>query len=188
MVYQYQVVFCTNVERLQYNFTLSISCTLLLSTTSVGTKLTHRWVKSNTTIQARFFVLLLFLLNIHFPPKVWKHPWQSVVLDDITLPSLTPNTLPSCANPIWRGNSQLASCLSWNVLPNHPTSTQLSYEELDRDVRKKCPTSVNHLWAILQEAWSNISSQCLDKLTARMPRLCRAVIAANGGYFDESKI
>ncbi len=59
--------------------------------------------------------------------------------------------------------------------------------ELDRDVRKKCPTSVNHLWAILQETWSNISSQCLNKLTARMPRLCRAVIAANGGYFDESK-
>ncbi len=60
--------------------------------------------------------------------------------------------------------------------------------ELDSDVRKKCPTSVNHLWAILQEAWSNISSQYLNKLTARMPRLCRDVIAANGGYFDESKL
>ncbi len=46
---------------------------------------------------------------------------------------------------------------------------------------------MNHLWAILQEAWSNISSQCLNKLTARMPRLSRAVIAANGLYFDESK-
>ncbi len=40
---------------------------------------------------------------------------------------------------------------------------------------------MNHLWAILQEAWGNISSQCLSK-----PRLSRAVIAANGGYFDES--
>ncbi len=53
------------------------------------------------------------------------------VLDNITLPStlpsLTPSTLPSCANPIWRRNSQLASCMSWNGLPNHPTSTQLSY-------------------------------------------------------------
>ncbi len=71
-----------------------------------------------------------------------------------------------------------------------PQSPDLNPIELlgTSDVRKKCPTSENHLWTILQDAWSNISSQCLNKLTAWMPRLCRAVIAANGGYFDESKI
>ncbi len=25
------------------------------------------------------------MLHIHCPPKVWKHPWQSVVLDDISI-------------------------------------------------------------------------------------------------------
>ncbi len=67
MVYQYQVVFFTNVKGLRYNFTLNISCTLLLLTPSVGTKVTHRGVKSNTTIQARFLVLLLFFLLLNIP-------------------------------------------------------------------------------------------------------------------------
>ncbi len=81
----------------------------------------------------------------------------------------------------------IMSVMEWPPQSPDLNSIELLWEELDRDVRKKCPTSVNHLWAILQEAWSNTSSQCLNKLTARMPRLCRAVIAANGGYFDESK-
>ena len=80
------------------------------------------------------------------------------------------------------------SIMEWPAQSPDLNPIELLWEELDCDVRKKCPTSVNHLWAILQEAWSNISSQRLNKLTARMPRLCKTVIAANGSYFNESKI
>ncbi len=73
-----------------------------------------------------FFVLLKYTALQKFGNALekWGFGWYTL---PSTLPSLTSSTLPSCANPIWRGNSQLASCLSWNGLPNHPTSTQLSY-------------------------------------------------------------
>ena len=53
-------------------------------------------------------------------------------------------------------------------------------------VRKKCPSSQSNLWEVLQEAWGKISSDYLNELTARMPKVCKAVIAANGEFFDES--
>ena len=65
---------------------------------------------------------------------------------------------------------------------------ELLWEQLDRKVREKCPTSTSHLQELLQKASGEISSTYLEKLTARMPRICKAVIAAIGGFFDESKI
>ena len=65
---------------------------------------------------------------------------------------------------------------------------ELLWEQLDCMVRKKCPSSQSNLWEVLQEAWGEISSDYLNKLTARMPKVCKAVIAANGELFDESKV
>ena len=65
---------------------------------------------------------------------------------------------------------------------------ELLWEQLDRIVRKKCPSSQSNLWEVLQEAWGEISSDCLNKLTTRMPKVCKAVIAANGGFFEEDTI
>ena len=45
-----------------------------------------------------------------------------------------------------------------------------------------------NLWEELQEVLGEISSDYLNKLTARMPKVCKAVIAANGELFDESKV
>ena len=53
-------------------------------------------------------------------------------------------------------------------------------------VRKKCPSSQSNLWEVLQEAWGEIYSDYPNKLTARMPKVCKAVVAANGEFFDES--
>jgi hypothetical protein len=41
---------------------------------------------------------------------------------------------------------------------------------------------------VLQEAWCDISLDYVNKLTTRMPKVCKAVIAANGGLFDKSKV
>jgi hypothetical protein len=41
---------------------------------------------------------------------------------------------------------------------------------------------------VLQEAWGEISSDYFKKLRDRLPNVRKAVIAANGGFFDESKV
>lgn len=65
---------------------------------------------------------------------------------------------------------------------------ELLWDELDRKIRIKGPTSKTHLWQVLKEAWSEIQPETLEKLTNRMPRLCKAVIRAKGGFFEESRI
>lgn len=65
---------------------------------------------------------------------------------------------------------------------------ELLWEQLDCMVHKKCPSSQSNLWEELQEAWGEIPSDYLNKLPARMPKVCNAVIAANGAFFDESKV
>lgn len=60
---------------------------------------------------------------------------------------------------------------------------ELLWEELDRMVRLKGPKSQTHLWQVLEEAWNAIQTETLDKLTQKMPRLCRAVIKAKGRFF-----
>lgn len=65
---------------------------------------------------------------------------------------------------------------------------ELLWDELDRQVRKSCPTSREDLWRILQEEWQQISRETLEKLIRRLPRLCEAVIKNKGGHIDESKV
>jgi transposase len=65
---------------------------------------------------------------------------------------------------------------------------ELLWEQLDHMVHKKCQSSQSNLWEVLQEAWDKISSDYLNKFTTRIPKVCKAVIAENGGFFDESKV
>jgi hypothetical protein len=51
------------------------------------------------------------------------------------------------------------------------------WDELDRSVKEKQTTSAQHMWELLQAF--------LVKLVERMPRVCKAVIKANGGFFEE---
>lgn len=78
--------------------------------------------------------------------------------------------------------------MEWPAQSPDLNPIELLWEQLDRMVRKKCPSSQSNLWEVIQEAWGEISSDYLNKLTARMPKVCKAVIAANGGFFDESKV
>ena len=50
-------------------------------------------------------------------------------------------------------------------------------------VQAKRPSSAERLAEIVQNTWSEISEDTLEKLLQRMPLLCKAVIALDGGYF-----
>ena len=63
---------------------------------------------------------------------------------------------------------------------------ELLWEELDRRVRDLKPTRLPGLWDCLNEAWNNIPRQTLQKLIERMPKLCAAVIKAEGAHFQEN--
>ena len=65
---------------------------------------------------------------------------------------------------------------------------EMLWDHLDREVRKKCPTSKESLWTALQESWNAISSQTIQNLLFRMPRLAREVIKTKGNFFDENKV
>ena len=62
---------------------------------------------------------------------------------------------------------------------------ELLWEQMDREVLEKKPSSVAELVKVVKECWAEISGDVCDKLVKRMPLLCRAVIDAKGGYFDE---
>lgn len=65
---------------------------------------------------------------------------------------------------------------------------ELLWEELDRTVRHRCPSSQEDMWNALQESWSSISMETIQKLIARMPRLVKKVIKCKGGFFDEKSV
>ena len=76
----------------------------------------------------------------------------------------------------------------WPAQSPNLNPVELLWNQLDRMVCKKCTSSQSNLWEVLQEAWSEISLDYLNILTTRMPKVCKAVNAANGGFFDESKV
>ena len=65
---------------------------------------------------------------------------------------------------------------------------EMVWDEMDCRVKAKGPTSAQHLWELLQDCWKTISGDYLMKFTERIPRVCKAVVEANGGYFEESEI
>ncbi|KAI3361873.1 hypothetical protein L3Q82_002196 [Scortum barcoo] len=58
--------------------------------------------------------------------------------------------------------------------------TELVWDELDRSVRKACPTNQQSLIDELKKAWKAIPGTYLKKLVERMPRICHAVVKARG--------
>lgn len=65
---------------------------------------------------------------------------------------------------------------------------ELLWEEIDRHIRKRCLTSQENLWTVLEEEWNNLDKQKLKNLIKRMPRIVKAVLKMKGGFFDEKKI
>ena len=59
---------------------------------------------------------------------------------------------------------------------------KMVWDQLGRRVKEKQPTSVQHLWEVLQDGWKTIP--CDDFMNLLKPRVCKAVIKAKGGYFE----
>ena len=60
---------------------------------------------------------------------------------------------------------------------------EMVWDELDLRVKEKQPTSAQHMWELLQDCWESTPGE-----VERMPRLCKVLIKAKDGYFEESKI
>jgi transposase len=58
------------------------------------------------------------------------------------------------------------------------------WDELDRRVKENQPTSAQHMWEHFQDCCKAFQLMLVE----RTPRVCKAVIKAKGGYFEESKI
>jgi len=57
---------------------------------------------------------------------------------------------------------------------------ELLWDEVDRQVQEKKPTSVESLVRLVKQTWTEISPVVLEKLLNRMPLICQAVIDAQG--------
>ena len=101
---------------------------------------------------------------------------------------MTPkHTCKLCKNYLGKKQSAgILSAMEWPAQSPDLNPIELLWEQLEVPI--KCPSSQSNLWEVLQEAWGEIYSDYLHKLTARMPKVCKAVIAANGELFDEGKV
>ena len=61
---------------------------------------------------------------------------------------------------------------------------EMVWDELNRRVKEKQPTSAQH--TVCGNSFKTVGKAFLIKLVERMPRVCKAVIKAKGGYFEES--
>lgn len=85
-------------------------------------------------------------------------------------------------------NEGVLQFMTWPPQSPDINPIEMLWEELDREVRKLRPTSQTHLWQCLEQSWYNLEPGKLHKLVERMPRICKAVIKAKGGYFDEKRL
>ena len=62
---------------------------------------------------------------------------------------------------------------------------EMVWDELDRRVKVKHPTVLS----ICGNSFKTVNLNAFQvKLVERMPRVCKAVIKSNGGYFKESQV
>jgi transposase len=78
------------------------------------------------------------------------------------------------------------SLMDWPPQSPDLSPIELLWDEVDRQVQARRSSNLTALEHAVKEVWANISPETVEKLLKRMPRLCKAVIRANGGYFHES--
>ena len=74
----------------------------------------------------------------------------------------------------------------WSVQSADLNHIEMVWDELQRKVRGKQPTSAAYLGQIWQKCWVELTSVYLPSLLERMPRICEPVTAFKAGHFDES--
>ena len=74
--------------------------------------------------------------------------------------------------------------MTWPPQSPDLTLFEMVWDELNLSVKEKQPTSAQHMW----NSFKTVGKAFQVKLVERMPSVCKAVIKAEGGYFQESKI
>ena len=77
-------------------------------------------------------------------------------------------------------------CIRWPLQSPNFNPIDMVWDELDRRVKEKQPTSAQH--TVCGNSFKTVGKAFQVKLGERMQRVCKAVIKAKGVYFDESKI
>ena len=70
--------------------------------------------------------------------------------------------------------------MTWPPQSHNLNPIEMVWDELDCRVNEKQPTSAQHMWKRIKAFQV--------KLVERMPSVNKAVIKANGGYFEESQV
>ena len=77
------------------------------------------------------------------------------------------------------------SVMNWPSQSPDLNPLEMLWEECDRMVKKRKPTSHPELEQVVRAVWSEMPAAKMNTLVARMPHLCEAVLKADVGYFVE---
>ena len=97
-----------------------------------------------------------------------------------------PNTPPGCVRAIWPRRRGMECCIRWSGLLIYPTSTQLRW--LGMSWIAEWRKSSQQVLSICGNSFETVGKAFQVKLVERMPSVCKAVIMAKGGYFEESQM
>ena len=75
--------------------------------------------------------------------------------------------------------------MEWPAQSPDLNPIELVWDELDRRVKAKQPTSATHLWELMQQCWEELSEQYLISIEERMPQVWSADIVAGRGIGRE---
>ena len=75
--------------------------------------------------------------------------------------------------------------VTWPPPITRSKPVKMDWDELDRRVKAQQPTSAQHLWELLQNCWKTIPGDYFLTLIDGVPKLCKAVTKAKGGYSEE---
>ena len=95
-----------------------------------------------------------------------------------------PNTPPGCVRAIWP-RWVMECCIRWPGLHNHLTSTQLRWFVMNWTA--EWWKSSQQVLSTCGNTFKTVGKAFQVKLVERMPRVCKAVIKAKRGYFEQSK-
>lgn len=85
-------------------------------------------------------------------------------------------------------NEKILQVMKWPSQSPDLSPIELVWDELDRRVKNRCPSSSAQLWQHLQSEWKSLDPEYFGKLIKRMSKICEEIIKNKGGHFDEAKI
>ena len=96
---------------------------------------------------------------------------------------MTQHTSRLCKGYFTKESDGVLHQVTWPPQSPDLNPIEMVWDESDRRVEEKQPTSAQHMWELLQDCWKSIPGDYF-----MMPKVCKAVIKAKGSYFEKYKI